>query len=340
MATMKEVADFAGVSVATVSRVLNNTGYVSNDLRERVQKAIQELNYQPSALARSLRRQITQTVGLLIPQLNHPFFSALAYAIEQTLFAQGHHTLICSAEESHAKEDAYINMFLSRRVDGVILVPTGHSVHSVAHLLEQRVPVVLVDRDLPRLSSIHRVLCNNYQGAYEALRYLHGLGHRRIGFVSTPQHSAAVVERWKGIRQAVTDFNIHTPPNLIVFATEEQESAGQFQIGYQIGKKLLAQSPAPTAIFALTDVMAIGVIHAASEMGLRLPEELSVVGFDNIDLAAFSMPELTTVAQPVYEMGTAASEILLRQMHHEAAVPESVVLETHLIIRKSTTVPR
>lgn len=340
MATMKDVADYAGVSVATVSRVMNNTGYVSDDLRERVRRAIGELNYQPSALARSLRRQITQTVGLLIPQLDQPFFSTLAFAIEQTLFAQGYHTLICSAEESAEKEDAYIDMLLSRRVDGTILVPTGHTARHIKHLVEQKVPVVLVDRDLPKLTNIHRVLSNNYQGAYDAMRLLIDLGHRHIGVISGPPHSGAMVQRIRGTKQALADVGRELPAEMLITASQEQAKEGLFRTGYVMAHKLLHEQPQLTAIFALTDVMAIGVLHAAAELEMRLPDDLSVVGFDNIDLAAYSMPELTTVAQPVAEMGATASQILLRQMHSGQTNIESIMLDTTLVIRKSTTKPR
>lgn len=340
MATMKEVADYAGVSVATVSRVMNNTGYVSEDLRERVQRAIGELNYQPSALARSLRRQITQTVGLLIPQLDQPFFSTLAFSIEQTLFAQGYHTLICSAEENADKEDAYIDMLLSRRVDGVILVPTGHSEQNIKHLVEQNVPVVLVDRNLPRLTNINRVMSNNYQGAYDAMQHLIQLGHRNIAVISASPHSGAMVQRIRGAKQALLDANMPLPSNMLNTASNEQIKDSLYRAGYLMAQEMLDSAPQISAIFALTDVMAVGAIHAAAERGKKLPEDLSILGFDNIDLAAYSMPELTTVAQPVAQMGAAASEILMRHMQREENSVESVLLETTLIVRKSTTIAK
>src|SRR5688572_22198797 len=179
MPTIKEVADRARVSVATVSRVINKTGYVSIDLQERVTEAMRELNYQPSALARSLRRQETHTVGLLVPQLNHPFFSNLVFSIEKTLFDHEYRAFMCSAEESQEKEAAYVDMLLRQRVDGVILVRTGTSVSNVGRLLEQNVPVVLVDRDVPSLR-INRVLCDNEQGGYMGIRHLLELGHKHI----------------------------------------------------------------------------------------------------------------------------------------------------------------
>ena len=333
MATIKEVAEYAGVSVATVSRVVNNTGRVSPELRRRVLAAMDALNYQPSALARSLRRRRTQTVGILVPQLDHPFFSSLAFAIERKLFSEHYHALICSAEENQEKEDAYIEMLIRQRVNGVILVPTGQSAENVHRLLEQQVPVVLADRDLPDLA-ISRVLNDNFHGGYEGARHLLSLGHRRIGVIGGPDYSYPMRQRINGIRQAFRDARVAHDPDLMSIGTLQQ-----FEMGYTAARSLLSKSPRPTAIFALTDVMAVGVLHAAYEEGLRLPEELSVMGFDDIPLASYSIPELTTIAQPIYDMGESAARILLRQMQKPDSPVESVMLQTRLIVRQSTVPP-
>lgn len=334
MATMKDVAERAGVSVATVSRVINQTGYVSEDLRQRVANAMKALNYQPSALARSLRRRETHTVGVLIPQIDQPFFGALAFAVEKTLFASGYHSLMCSAEESLEKEAAYIQMFIQQRVDGVILVPTGQAATSVKHLIDHGVPAVLVDRDLHGVN-INRVLCDNRQGAYQAMRHLLELGHRRIGIIGAPAYSEPMIHRANGIRQALADFGLSEDPQLMVSGTLQQ-----FEMGYRAANELLDKFPPPTAVFALTDVVAVGVIHAAAEHGLVLPRDLSIVGFDDIPLASFIIPELTTVAQPIYEMGEIATRMLLRHIETPEAEIETIAMPTTLIVRKSTAAPR
>jgi len=333
MATIKEVADYAGVSVATVSRVINKTGYVSLDLQERVVEAMKTLHYRPSALARGLRRQETQTVGVLIPQLDQPFFSALAYAIEQTLFASDYRALICSAEESQSKEVAYVEMLLRQRVDGVILVPTSHSTDSVQRLLEQNVPMVLVDRDIPELN-INRVLSDNQQGGYEGATHLIELGHERIGVIHTPLSSEAMAQRVRGVREALAESGIAHDGKLFIVGANHQ-----FEAGYTAAMELLRQNPRPTAIFALTDVMAMGAMRAAAELGLSLPDDLSVMGFDGTPLSEYSIPALTTVAQPTYQMGETAATLMLRQMQEEDASVESVMLETTLIVRHSTAPP-
>lgn len=333
MATMKEVADHADVSVATVSRVINKTGYVSPDLEERVHSAMRTLKYQPSALARSLRRQQTQTIGVLIPQLDHPFFSTLAFSIEKSLFPHEYRTLICSAEEDQEKENAYTEIMLRQRVDGVIMVPTGLSAHNVRQLTEKKVPVVLIDRDFPEIE-VNKVLVSNFQGAYDGMKHLLDLGHRNIGVIGAPAYSHAMLERIEGVHQALADFGVHDNPELMVTGMLQQ-----FEMGYQTAQQLLKQQPRPSAIFALTDVAAIGVMHAAAEIGLHLPNDLSVVGFDDIPLASFSIPTLTTVAQPIVHMGEIATRLLLSHIARRADPVDTIMLETKLVIRQSTASP-
>lgn len=333
MVTMKDVAEKAGVSVATVSRVINQNGYVSSDVQTRVTAVMRELNYQPSFLARSLRRQETFAIGLLIPQLDHPFFSTLAFAIEKALFAQNYRTLICSAEESAEKENAYIDMLLRQRVDGVIFVPTGHSDQSLARLQAMTIPAVLVDRDLLGASRVNKVLSNNVHGGYLGMRHLLELGHRHIGIIGAHEHSDSMTQRLYGAQQALAEYGLSNPPLVLM------DALGQFEMGYSAGMRLLRLEPRPTAIFALTDVIAIGVMHAAAELSIRLPQELSVIGFDDIPLAAYSIPALTTIAQPITEMGEKAVELLLRQIQQPDNPLESVTLATRLVVRHSTTTP-
>lgn len=333
MVTMKDVAERAGVSVATVSRVINQNGYVSSDVQTRVTAVMRELNYQPSLLARSLRRQETFAIGLLIPQLDHPFFSTLAFAIEKALFAQNYRTLICSAEENATKEDAYVEMLLRQRVDGVIFVPTGHSDQSLARLQAMTIPAVLVDRDLFGASRVSKVLSDNVRGGYLGMQYLLELGHRHIGVIGAHEYSGSMTQRLHGVQQALAEYGLSNPPLVLM------DTLGQFEMGYSAGMRLLRLEPRPTAIFALTDVIAIGVMHAAAELSMRLPQELSVVGFDDIPLAAYSIPALTTVAQPIAEMGAKAVELLLRHIQQPSQPFETITLATRLVVRQSAVAP-
>jgi LacI family transcriptional regulator len=335
MATIREVAEIAEVSVATVSRVINKTGYVSPDLQQRVYQAMQALNYQPSALAQSLRSQRTQAVGVLVPQLDQPFFSSLTYIIEQALFARDYRTLVCSAEESQQKEAAYIDMLLRQRVDGVIIVPTGRSVEDVRRLLARQTPVVIVDRDLSALLNVNRVLIDNFQGAYDAMNHLLALGHRHIAIIAAHAYSQPMLERIQGAKQAMRDAGLE-PINEV----RANEDLRQFELGYATARDLLEREPRPTAIFALNDVIAVGAIHAAGRLGLNVPKDVSVMGFDNIPLSAYIIPELSTVAQPIQMMSEIATQLLLRQMQDPTTPGRTTLLKAELMLRHSTMPPR
>ncbi len=333
MATIKEVARHAGVSVATVSRVVNKNGYVSEERRLRVLEAMQTLDYKPSAVARSLRRRESLTVGVLVPGLHQPFFSVLAFVIEKTLFASDYRMILCSSEEDAVKEAAYADMLLRQRVDGVIVAPTGQSSESIRALLG-RMPVVLVDRDLIDLQ-LSRVVADNYRGGYDAMRHLLDMGHRRIAVVGGPRYSEAMTQRIAGARQACADVGLMLDPANVLMG-----EWSELQIGYRLALDLLARPSRPTAIFALTDVIAVGIMHAAAEQGIRLPHDLSIVGFDDIPLASHVLPALTTIAQPIHDMAERATALLLDRLRDGTSKPfETILLGMQLVVRASTAPP-
>jgi LacI family transcriptional regulator len=330
MTTMREVADHAEVSVATVSRVINNIGYVSPDLKDRVREAMQLLNYQPSALARSLRRQETRTIGVLLPQVDQPFFAALAFAIETALFENDYRMLLCSAQEDEEKEAAYAEILVRQRVDGIILVPTGRGTALLDLFAQRALPLVLVDRDLPGLNA-SRVLVDNFRGGYDGMAHLLQLGHRNVRVIGTTAYSLAMQQRMAGAEKALDDYGVPHDGELILSG-----ALPQFDMGVETALALLKGDDLPTAIFALTDVTAVGVMHAAAKHGLRLPQDLSVVGFDDIPLAGYMIPSLTTVAQPIHDIGATAARLLLAPIAEPMLPPETVELETRLIVRDST----
>lgn len=338
MSTIKEVALAAGVSVATVSRVVNNSGFVRPELRSRVESAMSQLRYQPSALARGLRTQETLAVGILVPKLDHPFFGALAFAIEQTLFENGYRALMCSANEDLEREGAYLEMLLHQRVDGVIMVPTQRDASGVERLRRQQVPVVIVDREPYSPISeygVDAVTIDNFAGAKNLAAYLLSLGHQRIGVISPPESSEPIANRLRGIRQAFADAGLAFDEKQVVSGALEQ-----FEMGYQGAKKLLETRTPPSAIMALTDVTAVGVLHAAQDLGLKVPEDLSVTGFDDIPLAQHALPGLTTVAQPIYAMGEHAANLLLRRISNPESSFQAICLDTQLVLRASSAAPK
>ncbi len=330
MTTMKDVADAAGVSVATVSRVLNKNSIVSADLRERVEKAMTELDYRPSRLARSLRLKETQTIAVLVPQLDQPFFGALTFAVQQTLFESGYHTLTVSTVESATIEESTVDMLLGQLVDGVIAVPISQDVARLD------MPLVLVDRDmdLPR-KEVDRVRIDNFGGAHTAATHLLELGHRRIAIIGGPSHSPPIMQRIRGAQAALSEYGItgHT----YMLEGWHGGNLQRFGPGYKTAHRILSGEQRPTAVFALMDSTAIVVMQAARDLGLRIPDDLSVVGFDNIPLAEYL--NLTTVSQPIHAMGEAAANAMLHRLQQPADSPldpQTITLETQLIVRETT----
>jgi LacI family transcriptional regulator len=324
MATMKRVAAHANVSVSTVSRVVNQSGYVAPSVRENVLKAVKELGYQPSSIARGLRTSSTRSVGVLVPQLAHPFFGAIAIAAEKHLFAHGYRIFLCSSEEDPDKESAYIDMLLSQRVDGVILVSTGTSEPNAKRLLDAKIPMVLVDRDLPQMD-VDRVLADNYKGAQDLVHYLATLGHRQIGIIG------ANVRRLSSFKDGIAKAGLEFDPKLEVVIEKPT-----FEMAVAATRKLLKRAHPPTAIMAENDLLAVGVLNGALRTGLHIPADLSVTGFDDVPLAAYIFPELTTVSQPYDLMAERATQCLLSRIIDPRTTPASEILPTRVVVRRST----
>ncbi len=328
--TMNDVAREAGVSVATVSRVINGSDGVSEKLAKQVQDAMDRLRYHPSSLARSFKIQRTMLVGVIVPLIDHPFYSRLAMAIEQKLFQNGYRAIICNAEEDESRERAYIEMLLRQRVDGVIINSSVMRASFLDELQALQMPYVLIDSDLPE-AKCSKVFSDNSQGGYIGMEHLIQQGHRRIGLVGAPVHSEVIQRRIRGAKAALAAYRMDADPALLVTGDTQL-----FDMGYQSARQLMSLAEAPTAIFSLTDVMAVGVIHALSELGLSVPDDVSVLGFDNIPIASYIIPQLTTIEQPIIKMGETAVELLFAHLNDTAQPTEEAVLQTRLIVRNST----
>jgi LacI family transcriptional regulator len=326
---MRDVAERASVSVTTVSHVINETRPVSDELRERVLAAMDELGYQPNRLARSLRRGHTHTIGMIVPDSTNPFFAEVARGVEDTSFEQGYSVILCNSDGNLDKEVFYTNVLAERRVDGILFVAAGISTEQIRDLQARRMPVVVVDREIPDVA-VDSVLTDNARGGELATRYLMDLGHRCIGCIAGPSDVTPSAERVTGYRQALDESGIPVDEALIV------KGDFQYESGYQAARQLLSMDDPPTAIFACNDLMAVGAISAAAEMGRRVPADLSVIGFDDVGLASFANPPLTTVVQPKYEMGVIAATMLLERMHEPEIPPRRRMLDTSLLVRRST----
>jgi LacI family transcriptional regulator len=331
--TIRDVATRAGVSPTTVSHVINDTRPVSADLRSRVEAAMAELGFQPNALARSLRRKRTHTLGLIVPDSANPFFAEVGRGIEDTSFASGFSVILCNSDGDPTRELLYIDLLIQKQVDGVLLVPTGKQDELAATLRTRNIPVVVIDRDVPD-APIDRAHIDNSAGAYLATRHLLELGHRRIGYIGGPPHLSPVPYRSAGYRQALHEAGIPIDEELVV--------DGNFRDigGYTGAQALLALADPPTAIFAGNDLMAIGALAAAREASIDVPHNLSIMGFDDIHLAGYINPPLTTIAQPKYELGVIAAQLLFERLAQPDLPPQRRLLQAVLVVRQSTAVCR
>ncbi len=332
--TIRDVAELAGVSPTTVSHVINKSRFVSPDTKARVFEAMRELSYQPNAIARSLRMKTSNTIGLIISDISNPFFTNLVRGVEDVANSRGKNLILCNTDEKTDKEEMYLRILRQKQVDGIIMAPTSGSSKFLQQLLESGFPLVFIDRLLDGID-VPTVTVNNGEASCDAVRHLTGLGHTAIGIVTGMRGISSTAERMKGYERALSESGIAVDEQLVV------EGRSRVEGGYDATVRLLGLKPRPTAIFATNNLMTIGVMRAVRDCGLRCPEDISVVGFDDFDWASAFHPFLTTVAQPVYEIGTTAVELLFKRMGAKRIQvdPERVVLKAKLVVRESTATP-
>ena len=333
MATMKQVAERAGVSISTVSHVINNTRVVSNDVRQRVLGIIDEMRYIPSAVARSLKNDKTHTIGVLVPNSSNPYFAELIRWIEDAAFGLGYNIILCNAHGGAQKQTAYLRLLMEKRIDGLVLVASGADDEQDVLLRHEAVPIVQLERALPELDA-DLVLAGQEEGGYEATRHLIELGHRDIACVSGPADLPRTRERVGGFLRAMAEAGLSVAPDRIVH--EEFTSAG----GHAAFTRLLGRAHRPTAVFVTSDLMALGGLCAAGAAGVRVPAQLSVVGYDDIAGAGYALPPLTTVAPPKRDMAQLAIELLIDRIRGEHAPLRSRALASTLVVRASTAPPQ
>ncbi len=333
MATIREVAERAGVSTMTVSRVINNSGHISREARERVEAAIGALGYVPNALARSLRFKQTKTLALVLSDITNPFFTTIARGVEDVASRGGFNVIFCNTDESEDKQAEYLTILVQKQVDGVLLVPARSSEEPVTYLRSRRVPVVVIDRRVPACET-DGVRGDSEQGAYDLAGLLLELGHRRIAILSGPPEVSTAADRVTGYRRALADAGLTVDPALILHGRLRQEG------GYQMAQQALALSPRPTAIFAANNFIAIGAYRALWDAGLRVPDDIAMVTFDDLPPALVVEPFLTVAAQPAYEMGQRATELLLARLAGTAPDEcQEIVLPVQIIVRRSSGEP-
>lgn len=331
MTTIRNVAEKAGVSITTVSHVINGTRYVSDELIQRVHAAMDELNYRPNVLARGLRRGDTRTIGLVVPDNSNPFFAEVARVIEDVGFKNGYSVILCNSDDDLSKEAAYLNVLIAKQVDGVIFIAAGSEYEHLLELTGRNIPVVVVDREIEHaLADI--ILVDNELGGYEAAKYLVDLGHKKIACITGPSEVTPSAGRVQGYRRALEEAGIPLRQDYV--------TAGDFhfQGGEAAMVRLLELEDPPTAVFACNDWMAVGTFRAVRKAGKQIPKDVSIVGFDDIQLASVVNPTLTTIAQPISDMATMAAELLITRMQNSQEIPtQRTLLNPILRIRESCT---
>ncbi|GCF07553.1 LacI family DNA-binding transcriptional regulator [Dictyobacter arantiisoli] len=326
--TIVDVADEAGVSYATVSRVINNKDHVSPEKRERVLRAMAQLGYVANLQARSLAGGSSHVVGLLVNYLSSSYTIEIMRGIDEVLQTHHYDLVLYTTHTRKTKESAYVARLTRHLADGLLLILPQETTSYLDALRQRRFPHVLVDY-LSDGAYAPSVATTNFQGAYDAMNYLLELDHRRIGFITGGRETGCAQQRLEGYQAALKDHGLPYDPQLVYYGKFLQPQ------GYQGAQTLLNLADPPTAIFASNDSMAFGVMEAARERGLHLPEDLSILGFDDIPQAAQVHPPLTTVHQPLNKMGQRAAELLLDYMADPLAPIERIELPTDLIIRQS-----
>jgi DNA-binding LacI/PurR family transcriptional regulator len=340
-ATLSDIAATVGVAKMTVSRVINRNGYVSEETRQKVLQAAKELNYRRNGLARNLKRQRTETVGLVLGDIANPYSTELAHAIREKLLAAGFNLFICISEHS-AKEDIIAFESLSNHnVDGIIVATRSNLAGDdyLRKIVDSNLPVVVVGRDFQH-PAVDSVAADNLTGGFEATQHLIDLGHTRIGFIGASFNGRSGLKRLQGYFKALEQHHIEVDERLVTGrkeAVSEVPGYSTEKMGYEGMRRLLSLPNRPTAVFARNDFTAIGAMTAIKESGLRIPEDIAIVGFDDIPLAVHTSPPLTTVRQPMRLQGQMAAEMLLRRIDLDDDQPrQEFVLNCELIIRGST----
>ena len=331
--TLHEVARRAGVSAMTVSRVVNGRGSVDSETRQRVEEAIQALDYVPNRIARGLISQKTQTIGIIVPDIVNPFFAPVVRGAESAARKAGYRVLLCNSEGDLRLEREYIEDLVAHRVEGLLLAPASdRSRSSILSLLRGGFPLVLIDRALPD-ADCDLIVSDNVQGARRLIEHLIAIGHREIAHVSDAEDTSTGRERLRGYKEALEAAGIPFQPELVIRTTVDRIG------GYRAAQEILARNPLPTAIFAVNNMTAVGTMEALRERNLSVPKDMGLVCFDDVEHLAVLSPILTVIDQPAETFGSLGVQLLLERMTGKAnSRPRRIILQTDLIVRQSCCV--
>ncbi|MDA8392663.1 MAG: LacI family DNA-binding transcriptional regulator [Actinomycetota bacterium] len=329
--TIQDVAKLAGVSPATVSRVINGNGVVARHLADRVRAAVDTLDYRPNAVARSLRRKSAAVWQLIISDIENPFFTSMVRGVEDVAHAAGCSVVLCNADEDLGKERRYIEVALAERMSGVILSPASEEESEVEPLLRRGIPVVTVDRTLAeRPATVHSVVTDNHRGAQLATAELLGAGYKSVACITGPLRVTTAQGRLAGYRSALASAGVRPRPELVRVA-DYKETGGRDAM-----LSLLELADPPEAVFVANNRMTIGALAAARQRSVSIPGDLGLVGFDDMTWSALTCCPLTTIAQPTYDVGASAARLLLEGPPGPSRPAKTVVLQPTLVVRGSS----
>lgn len=328
MPTIRDVARLAGVSVATVSRVINQNGYVNKDTEQKVRKAIEQLQYMPNSVARGLAGKQTGTIALILPDISNPFFPEIARAVEDVAQKQGYTVILCNSDDQGQKEQTYIEMLRKKYIDGIIFASNTLREEDVQQMQANKIPLVVLDRALAS-GSCSVIRSRNYEGAKLAVEHLLQIGCRKIAHLYGPQEMITAKERMLGFEESVMHFPWYSPSLMV---------PGYFSVegGIAAVMELLSRHRDVDGIFCGNDLMAIGALKGLHQLGIRVPDEVALIGFDGISLTQITQPELSTIAQPIYDMGTLAAQVLIAAITSGELQPKLYELDVTLIERESS----
>lgn len=328
--TLKDIAKLAGVSTATVSKVLNGKDFdIGEETIQTVQRIAKELNYRPNSLARSMKTKVTKTIGLIIPDVRNPFFTDLARGAEDSALERGYSLLFCNSDNDLKKEMDYIDTLVQKQVDGIALAAADHRNPVKEKKFQVPLPIVTLDREVSFKGVRGHIHTDNESGAYKAIHYLISLGHRRILFISGDLQIGVSKERLSGYIRALTEAGIDFDERLVF------PGSYSFEHGFETMRDLSLDSEI-TAVFCGNDLIALGVIKALKERKIRVPQDISVMGFDDIYLASINTPSLTTVRQPSYQLGYQTVQRLIDILEGVDHADPTLIIQLELVIREST----
>lgn len=328
--TIIDIAKLAGVSKATVSMVLNKKDKnISEETKNKILNIKKELNYIPNSIARSLNTKKSGTIGIIIPDITNPYFSEIARAIEDAANSFGYNVMLCNSDNDIKKEEKYVELMISKLVDGVIFAVGGGTGNSIGVLKDNNIPFVLIDRYVEEYEDLYGILCLNEEGVKEGVEYLYSIGRRKIVFVTGSSGLVISRQRLDGYKSVMKKYNIYD--NKYVY-----ESNFSLEGGKKVTEKILNELKDIDAIFYSNDFMAIGGMKAIMGRGYKIPQDISIMGFDNIDISEYIEPSLTTISQPIYEMGRESCRLLMDLINDECIKDKFVYFKPKLIIRETT----